>query len=78
MVAAGISPLDVISIATLHGAIFLGREQDLGSIQTGKLADMVLLRSDPSVDIDHAKDIALVIKAGQVIDRLALDLPGLR
>jgi imidazolonepropionase-like amidohydrolase len=75
LVAAGIPALDTIRIATLNGAVFLGKESDLGSIEEGKLADMVLLNADPTADINNAKNINLVIKAGQVVDRAALALP---
>ena len=72
---AGISPADIIRIATLNGAVFLGMERELGSIEVGKLADMVLLDANPAEDINNAKLIVEVIKGGRVIDRSALDLP---
>lgn len=72
---AGIAPADIIPIATLNGAVFLGREKDLGSIEPGKLADMVLLSANPAEDINNAKAIVEVIKAGRIIDRSALNLP---
>jgi imidazolonepropionase-like amidohydrolase len=72
---AGIGNLDVIRIATLNCARYLGRGDDLGSIEAGKLADLVLLNADPLADINNAKDIAEVIKNGQVVDRSRLDLP---
>lgn len=75
IVDAGIPPADAIRIATLNGAIFLGRERELGSIEAGKLADMVLLAGDPTEDIDNAKRIELVIKNGTVVDRSKLKLP---
>lgn len=75
LVAGGIPALDVLRIATLNGAVFLGLQEQLGSIEAGKLADLVLLNSDPVADIDNAKDIDLVIKNGRIIDRSALDLP---
>jgi imidazolonepropionase-like amidohydrolase len=75
MADAGISPAEIIRIATLNGAIFLGKERDLGSIEEGKIADLVLLAADPTVDIKNAKEIVEVIKGGQVIDRSKLDLP---
>ena len=74
LVGAGISPLEVIRIATLHGAKYLGRDNDLGSITEGKIADMVLLDSDPLADINNAKDINMVIKNGVIIDRNGLDI----
>lgn len=78
MVQGGISPLDAIRIGTLNAAMFLGKERELGSIEEGKLADMVLLDADPSADIDNAKEINLVILGGRIVDRAALDLPGNR
>ncbi len=72
---AGISPADIIRIATLNGAIFLGKEKDLGSIEEGKIADLVLLAADPTTDIKNAEQIVQVIKAGQLIDRSKLNLP---
>ena len=75
VVAAGITPFDAIGIATLNAAIFLGKDDELGSIEQGKLADLVLLDADPSADIANVKQIAMVIKGGTVIDRGKLDLP---
>jgi imidazolonepropionase-like amidohydrolase len=75
MVEGGIPPLEAIRIGTLNAAIFLGKERDMGSIEIGKLADMVLLAADPLADIANAAKIDSVIKGGVVIDRSALDLP---
>jgi imidazolonepropionase-like amidohydrolase len=75
LVEAGIPPIDVLRIATLNGAIFLGRERDLGSIEPGKLADLVLLEADPSADIANARRIVEVIKNGRPVDRSDLRLP---
>ena len=75
MADAGIPASEIIRIATLHGAIFLGQERELGSIEEGKIADMVLLNADPSEDINNAKRILQVIKGGQIVDRSRLSLP---
>jgi imidazolonepropionase-like amidohydrolase len=75
MVEGGISPLDVIKIATYHSAIFLGKEKELGTIEPGKLADLVILKADPTKDIDNAKQIDTVIKDGKIVDRSRLQLP---
>ena len=72
---AGIPPADIIRIATLNGAIFLGKERELGSIEEGKFADLVLLAADPTTDIRNARQIVRVIKGGRLIDRSQLDLP---
>jgi imidazolonepropionase-like amidohydrolase len=71
----GVPNLDAIRIATLNSAIFLGRERDLGSIEDGKIADLVLLEANPLDDIDNAKRIVMVVKNGEIIDRSKLDLP---
>lgn len=76
LVEGGITPLDAIRIGTLHGAIFLGKDNELGTIEAGKLADLVLLDADPSTDIDHTKQIHMVIKDGRIVDREALSIPG--
>ncbi|MDA1081497.1 MAG: amidohydrolase family protein [Gemmatimonadetes bacterium] len=75
MVSGGISALDAIKIGTLNAAVFLGRERDLGSIERGKLADLVLLAADPLQDIMNAAKIDMVFKGGQIVDRTKLDLP---
>jgi imidazolonepropionase-like amidohydrolase len=76
LVAAGISPLDTLRIATYNGAVFLGMSDRLGSIDKGKLADLLLLAKDPSVDINNAKSILFVVKDGQVVDESELPLAG--
>lgn len=75
LVDGGISPMDAIRIATLNSARFLGKERDMGSIEEGKIADLVLLSADPLEDINNTKRIDSVFKAGQLIDRSKLDLP---
>jgi imidazolonepropionase-like amidohydrolase len=75
MVAGGIPPLHAIRIGTLHAALFLGRQRDLGSIEEGKLADLVLLDANPLDDINNARRVHTVIKNGEIVDRGKLDLP---
>ena len=75
MVEGGIPALEAIRIGTLNAAIFMDKERDLGSIEVGKLADMVLLSADPIADISNAQQIDMVIKGGRIIDRATLDLP---
>jgi len=73
---AGIPAAALTRIATLNGAIFLGRAQQSGSIEVGKDADAVLLSKDPTRDIRNAREIEQVMKGGVVIDREALPLAG--
>ena len=76
LAGAGIAPLDVIRIATYNSALFLGKADQLGSIDTGKLADFVLLSKDPTLDINNVKSIVFVVKNGQMIDERQLPLAG--
>jgi imidazolonepropionase-like amidohydrolase len=75
---AGIPVSDLLRIATLNGAIYLGLERELGSLEPGKLADMLLLDADPSRDIAAYQQIAAVFKDGRFIDRRTLDVPANR
>jgi imidazolonepropionase-like amidohydrolase len=73
LVEGGIPPLDAIGIATRNGALFLGRERDLGTIEAGKLADLVLLDADPASDIRNTRRIAAVVANGRLFSRADLD-----
>ncbi|MFN2445000.1 MAG: amidohydrolase family protein [Vicinamibacterales bacterium] len=71
LVRAGLSPLEALQAATLSPATFLNRT-DVGAIESGTLADIVLLNADPLEDISHTRRIAAVIANGQLFDRDAL------
>ena len=62
--SGGFSNFEALRAATRHGAEMLGIDQDLGSLEVGKLADMVVLNSNPYDDIRFSNDIALVIRNG--------------
>ncbi|HTV97889.1 MAG TPA: amidohydrolase family protein [Steroidobacteraceae bacterium] len=72
-VKAGLTPLQALQTATLNPAKFLNRLGDLGTVERGKLADLVLLDADPLEDIDNANKIRAVVLAGRYLDRAALD-----
>lgn len=63
--ARGLSATEVLRAATHGGAIALGRKADLGSLEVGKLADMVVLNADPTEDVRNWREIEWVIKGGQ-------------
>jgi imidazolonepropionase-like amidohydrolase len=73
LVRAGLMPAQALQVATIDPARFLGRDKDLGSIERGKFADLVLLDADPLSDISNAQKIKTVIVNGRVLDRKALD-----
>lgn len=64
MVEAGFSPLEAISIATLNGAKYLGRDSRIGSIAAGKQADLVVVLGDPSRTIGDVRRVETVFKQG--------------
>lgn len=73
---AGITPLHIIKAATYNGARFIGRQETMGSIEEGKIADAVLLSADPLADVNNAKSILFVMKAGEIVDESKLPLAG--
>lgn len=73
MAAAATGAMGALEVATLHGARFIGKEQDLGSIEVGKLADLVVLEADPLTDIRNTRAIRWVVKGGAVYDDETLD-----
>ncbi len=73
MAASAMGPLGALEVATVQGARFLGAEEDLGSIAVGKLADLVVLNSNPLDDIRNTTDIRYVVQGGVVYDGDTLD-----
>ena len=72
MVAGGLTPLQALQTATLNPARFLGREQELGTIENGKLADLVVLTADPLADIHNTTKIDAVFANGTYLQASAL------
>ena len=73
MGASALGNHGALEVASLHGAIFLGAQQDLGSIEVGKLADLMVLNSNPLVDIKNTVDAMYVMKGGHLYDAMSLD-----
>jgi len=69
LVKAGLTPLEAIRAATLESARCLGAERDLGTVETGKLADFILVDGDPSQDIRRTREIQLIVLGGQPYTR---------
>jgi Tol biopolymer transport system component len=66
--SGGMSNLEALRAATLNGAEAIGLAQDLGSIESGKLADLVILSKDPLQDIHNTTSIRYVVKNGELFD----------
>jgi imidazolonepropionase-like amidohydrolase len=64
LVDAGFPPVQAIRIATLNGAIFLGRDDRIGSISVGKNADLVVMKGDPATRIADIENVEIVFKDG--------------
>lgn len=67
LVEAGFTPTEVLRAATLNPASFLGLSDSLGTIEVGKIADLVLLEADPIQDIHNTTRIAAVIQNGRLV-----------
>jgi imidazolonepropionase-like amidohydrolase len=62
---AGLRPLDVITAATANGALALGLSAQMGTLAAGKMANFVILRRDPLVDIHNLRSVEMVVKHGK-------------
>jgi imidazolonepropionase-like amidohydrolase len=72
-VEAGFTPMESLQTATSNPAKFLEMEANFGSVEPGKVADLVLLRANPLEDIRNTQKINVVIAQGRLFDRAALD-----
>ncbi|MFQ6005103.1 MAG: amidohydrolase family protein [Woeseia sp.] len=72
MTYAGLPPVSVLKAATINGAKALGVGDRLGSIEAGKLADLLVVNGNPLADIRAARDVRLVIKSGRIYESEAL------
>lgn len=68
LVEAGFSPLEAIHIATQNGADFLGESSRVGTLKSGRRADIVVLKGDPSRKIEDIENVELVFKDGIAYD----------
>ncbi|MBM3774855.1 MAG: amidohydrolase family protein [Acidobacteria bacterium] len=72
LVEAGLTPLEVIQAATRNGTLALGKMDELGVIQAGRRADLLLLRANPAEDIRNLRKIDRLMLDGQWVDRARL------
>jgi imidazolonepropionase-like amidohydrolase len=67
LVDGGMTPRDVLLAATRHGAEILGKDEELGTLASGKLADLIVIEGDPLVRIEDMSKVRVVIRDGDVI-----------
>ena len=80
LASGGMTPLEVLRVATWDGAHAIGMDKDLGSLEAGKLADLVVLDGNPLQDIHNTNTVHYVMKNGRLYDGETLDevYPGTR
>jgi cytosine/adenosine deaminase-related metal-dependent hydrolase len=67
MASAGMRPSDIIVSATRNAAAVMGRQSEVGTLERGKFADLVILDADPTIDIKNTRKIFKVMKGGQFV-----------
>jgi imidazolonepropionase-like amidohydrolase len=65
MALAGLRPMDIIVSATRNAAAVMGRQTEIGTLERGKYADLVILDADPLADIKNTRRIFKVMKEGE-------------
>jgi len=72
-VEAGMTPVAALRSATVEAASLLGAEKDIGTIEAGKYADLIAVRSDPTRNVSALREIVWVMKGGEVVLNRSLD-----
>lgn len=73
LAASGLSPLDILQMTTMNGAEFLNRQSTMGTVESGKNADLVLLDANPVTDVSNLSKISGVVLKGKYFSKVALD-----
>ena len=66
MQAAGLTPMQVLTASTRGGAAAMGREKDLGTVEKGKQADLLIVAADPTADVANFRKVRWVVRGGVV------------
>jgi imidazolonepropionase-like amidohydrolase len=77
-VAAGFTPLQALQTATLNPAKFINRLNDFGTVQPGRIADLVLLEANPLDDIANTRKIAAIVTDGRYLSQQDLTRPRIK
>jgi imidazolonepropionase-like amidohydrolase len=73
LVEAGLTPMEALQSATRNPAAFLGKLDSLGTIERGKIADLILLDANPLEDIRNVQKINAVVFGGKLISKSSLE-----
>jgi imidazolonepropionase-like amidohydrolase len=73
LVEAGLSPLEALQAATINPARFLGKDKELGTVEKGKIADLVLLAANPLDDIGNSRKIEAVVLSGKLLPKAEIE-----
>ncbi len=73
LVQGGMTPHEALRCASLGGAQYLGYDRDLGSLEPGKLADLVVMDRDPLADIRNTESVRQVMLNGRLYDAATMD-----
>lgn len=71
LVRGGLTPIDALRAATINGAVLTGRDNDIGTLEPGKFADIVAVEGDPLADITVMEKVVFVMKGGEVYKNTA-------
>ena len=77
-VQGGMTPMDAIRCATLYGAQYIGLDDDLGSLEPGKLADLIVMEKNPLENIRNSESIRYVMLNGRLYDAATMNEVGTR
>ena len=76
LVEAGFTPLEAIAIGTSNGAKYLGLDADIGSLEPGKLADLIVVDGNPLVDIRQSEKVLYTVVNGRLYDAATMNEAG--
>jgi len=66
--SGGMTPMEILTAATRNGAAMIGVLEDIGTVEAGKLADLIVLSKDPSLDIRNSTSLEYVIRNGELFE----------